>query len=370
MEIHQRHTGKQEDKPFDLYALVQPTPKDAVMRHQDYFIWCTSVVEGLDGKFHMLYSRWPRAAGFGAWVSDSEVAYAVADHPLGPFIFQNVALPRRGMEYWDGLCTHNPTVMRIGHKYYLYYMGITNDMGTTKKAMDEQLESALNQAWWGLRNNQRIGVAVADHPSGPWERMDHPLIDVSADENAFDSLLTSNPAAAVRPDGGMLFVYKAVTKGPTLRGGVVRYGIAMSDHPLGPVVKQPGTIFEADEPGENQEHWMVAEDPYIWHSGERYYAVCRDVSGLFTGDEGGICLFESTDGLKWHAATHPKVLGSQFQWDDGSSSVSKLERPQLLIREGKPIVLYGALGIEAAEMKRWHSCGVFIPLNNQYNLRI
>ena len=66
-------------------------------------------------------------------------------------------------------------------------------------------------------------------------------------------------------------------------GGKVRYGAALAARPEGPYVKTPGKIFEADKPGN---HWMVAEDPFIFHSvryGKRYYAVTRDVVGTFTG---------------------------------------------------------------------------------------
>lgn len=29
--------------------------------------------------------------------------------------------------FWDGLCTHNPTVHHFDGMYYLYYMGSTGD---------------------------------------------------------------------------------------------------------------------------------------------------------------------------------------------------------------------------------------------------
>lgn len=54
-------------------------------------------------------------------------------------------------------------------------------------------------AWWEYRNNQRVGVAVADHPAGPWTRFNKPLIDVT--RHSFDHLATSNPTVCVGPEG-------------------------------------------------------------------------------------------------------------------------------------------------------------------------
>jgi hypothetical protein len=331
---------------------VQPVPMAAKMKDEDYYIWCTSVVEGHDGNYHMLYSRWSKKLGFAAWVTDSEVAYAVAGNPLGPYRFQNVALPRRGALYWDGNCTHNPTVTRMGKKYYLYYMG-------TRGGQLEQRASLEGSDWWDYRNNQRIGVAVADHPQGPWLRYDSPIVDISPDPTAFDSLMVSNPSAASRPDGGMLLIYKAVIKTASHKGGVVRYGAAIAEKPEGPYIKQAGNIFEHEGEGSP---WMVAEDPFLWYGDDRYYAVVRDVVGIFTGTEGALALFESHNGLDWQASAHPKVLGAAFQWEDGTWRAGQVERPQILLKQGKPHILFGAIDVNEPT-RRAHSHSVFIPLD-------
>jgi hypothetical protein len=174
------------------------------------------------------------------------------------------------------------------------------------------------------RNNQRIGVAIAGNPAGPWKRLDAPIVDITDDRKSFDSLCVTNPAACIRPDGGVVLVYKAVQyiDGKEM-GGNVRYGVALADKPEGPYIKTPGKIFEAEKPGK---HWMVAEDPFIWHSkkyGNRYYAVTRDVVGTFTGSSGGICLFQSDDGLDLETR-RPS------------------ERSSILIENDDPTYLFGA----------------------------
>jgi len=324
---------------LDLGAMVQPVPLDAKFTLPDYHVWCGAPVKGPDGKYHLFYSRWPKSNpdGFApGWAICSEVAYAVSDGPRGPFTHVNVALPARGVnpatgqKFWDGDMTHNPYIILKDGTYYLYYIGNYGD-GTY----------AVH------RNNDRIGVAWATHPAGPWTRLDAPVIDITPDPAgaaaAFDSLCVANPAITVRPDGKMLVIYKGVKNSGSLMGGPVRYGAAIADTPLGTYAKQAsvaGQIFLP--PGASA---MEAEDPFIWYStryGNRYYAVTRDVNGIFTGAVGGLALFESADGLTWGASAHPKVLGSSFLWANGSASTYKVERPFVLIEDGVPVALYGA----------------------------
>ena len=90
------------------------------------------------------------------------------------------------------------------------------------------------------RNNQRIGVAIAEKPAGPWKRLDKPIVDITDDKTAFDSLCVTNPAACIRPDGGVLLIYKAVQyiDGKEM-GGNVRYGVALADNRKAPTSKLP-----------------------------------------------------------------------------------------------------------------------------------
>jgi hypothetical protein len=342
----QQSAGAPRADDLDLGAMVQPVPRDAKFSDPHWHIWCGAPTRTADGKCHLYFSRWPLDKGFApAWAIYSEIAYAVADRPEGPYRFVNVALPARGKEFWDGTTTHNPNVLQQDRKFYLFYMGNTGDGNYPVH-----------------RNNQRIGVAVADRPEGPWKRFDRPIVDVSPDKTAFDSLCVTNPAAAVRPDGGILLIYKAVERveGKPM-GGRVRYGAALADRPEGPYTKTRGHIFEATG-GKDARTWMLAEDPFVWFSqryGHRYYAVARDVVGRFTGSAGGLALFQSADGLDWQPAAHPKVLGNRFQWADGTWSEKNVERPALLLTDdGVPVALFGASG----GYSKQPSYNVHIPL--------
>lgn len=231
---------------LDFSQLIQPVPLDAKFIDERYYIWCGAPIQSEDGRYHLFYSRWPRELGHNAWVTRSEIAHAVSDRPLGPYRHRDVALPARSPEFWDGACTHNPNIIRVGKQYCLFYMGNTGD----GKLMKE-----LN---YSHRNHQRIGVAIADRPEGPWQRFDHPALDANPEKGSFDSLMVSNPGAAPRPEGGVLLVYKGVIDDGSPHGGRVRYGVATSKTAAGPYVRHPGTIFEANDGGKE---WMLAEDP-------------------------------------------------------------------------------------------------------------
>jgi hypothetical protein len=322
---------------------IQPIPQRAKFTDPEWFIWGGSMVRTDDGVCHLLYARWPRKNAMSGWVTHSQIAHATADDPLGPFKHVGVALPPRGKEYWDGLCTHNPTVHRFGDKHYLYYTGNTGD--------GRAITDALN---WTHRNNQRIGVAVADHPGGPWSRRDAPVIDVG-DEDDPDGLCIANPAMTEMHDGRYLLIYKAVGRqGKLPFGGPVVHMAAIAGSPTGPFEKQPGLIFT--KPGEE----FPAEDPTIWRGDDRYWAVVKDFKGHFTGAGRSLALFGSADGLNWAPTAAPLVAALDIDWRDGrTQKLHRLERPQLWLEDGRPSVLYCAASEHASES---HSCNVHIPL--------
>ena len=329
---------------LNLVAMVQPVPLANKFIDPGYYVWCGSVTKDKNGKFYMLYSRWPLKDGFNNWPITSEIALAVANRPEGPYKYVKTVLSSRGEKFWDGCATHNPTVLQYDGKYYLYYMG------TSAKA---------NSDWWYYRNSARIGVAIANHPEGEWKRFDQPVINVSSDSAAFDSRLMNNPAVTFDDKGRVVMVYKAVANNGTLRGGKVRFGVAFADSPTGPFIKHNKCIFEVSD-GSNE--WMVAEDPYLWFDGGNYFAIVRDVVGKFTGDRGAFALMESKNGSDWQPAKNPKVIGSAFLWENNKKSISQLERPCLYIEKGVPRYLYGAT---RADLEQKMSFNVAVPLKSK-----
>jgi len=316
--------------------MIRPAPRAARFAMRRWLVWGGSMARTPDGTCHLLFSRWPRTLGHRGWCTHSQIAHATAAHPLGPYRFRGIALKGAGGDAWDAHNIHNPTIVHIGRRYYLYYNG--NHGGGD---------------WWTHRNHQRVGVAVADHPGGPWTRFDRPIVDVT--RGAFDHLITTNPSVAQRPDGKIVLVYKTVSRGKLPFGGRVRHGVAIADHPLGPFTKHPEPIFT------HPTAKFPAEDPFIWRQGDRLYAIVKDQGGYFVAaDRYALVLFESRDGLRWTLAPHPLVSRCEIPWQGGRvQKVHRLERPQLYLERGRPAVLFCAVAPNSSNIPSWN---VHIPL--------
>ena len=313
-----------------------PVPMHASFRQDAWLTWGGSVARGDDGLYHMFVSRWPREEGHRAWVTHSEVAHAVAAAPEGPYEFADVALGRHERGAWDADVAHNPTVIRWEGTYYLYYTGNFGD-----------------GSYWDHRNHQRVGVAVADSPYGPWRRRSEPLLEVTP--GAWDSLITTNPSCTPTPDGRFLLMYKAAGHERDLpMGGPVLHGVAFSDSPLGPFAKHPDPIFVSADA------WFPGEDPFVWCQEGRYYAILKDQGRNYSAEERALVLFESSDGMAWRLAADPVATTRRIRWADGTEvAYDRVERPQVLLEEGVPRMLFVAVKPEKAAEDSYN---VHIPL--------
>ncbi len=306
--------------PLNLRAMIRPAPAHAALRMADYVTWGGSMTRTADGICHFYFSRWPRSLGHKAWVTHSEVAYATAPDPLGPYEFQGICLGRREQGLWDADVAHNPTVLQHDGSFYLYYTG---NFG--------------NGEYWDHRNHQRVGLAVASSPSGPWQRYDRPLLDVTP--GAWDCLITTNPSCTRTPDGRFLLMYKAAgTERELPMGGPVLHGIAFADSPAGTFRKHPDPLFAVEEAS------FPAEDPFVWSRDGRLYAILKDQGQYYTDESRALVLFESSDGVNWSLAEHPVVTTRTVRWQ-GAPKVTydRLERPQLYLENGRPAVLFCAV---------------------------
>jgi hypothetical protein len=333
--------------------LPRRIPRAGVFSMKDHMVWCASVVRTRDGICHMLFSRWPRTLGFDAWATHSEIAYATATSPAGPYTFRHVALPARGAKFWDGHVTHNPCAIEHHGKFYLYYTG-NHGPETWKPDM-----TPGQPDWWVHRNNQRIGVAVADHPAGPWKRMDKPLLDVPE----FGQGIIGVPCVTKRPDGGFLLVYKTLAPGPGRFGGGVFHYPALADNPLGPFKKHAEPLVDKRKVF-NRHFDFHIDDHVEWYQHDRYYAIVKDHDEPFLTPHGRcLYLLESANGLDWAPSRHALVTPFKLTWDDGASeSFDRLEMPKLHFENGQPRVLF--LAARVADNPGKPSFNVAIPLGD------
>src|SRR5436190_261154 len=100
---------------LDIHQMIGTVDSAGIFRQDDYYLWCSSAIKGEDGKYHMLYSRWPHGKrrldddtmnyifdGFRGWNKYSEIAYAVSDKIGGPYKYVKTILKGDGdANRWD-----------------------------------------------------------------------------------------------------------------------------------------------------------------------------------------------------------------------------------------------------------------------------
>lgn len=324
---------------------LQPLPSHAILRDPDWHIWGGGMVRTADGICHLLVARWPKTCGFSAWVTHSEIAYATAPEPTGPYTIHGTALGRRAAGFWDADNAHNPMILAHAGKFYLYYTG-----------------NHGNGEWWTHRNHQRVGVAVADHPAGPWRRSGTPLVDVT--RGAWDHQITACPIVTRGGDGRFYMVYKGVAEGPQPFGGQVRMGLAIAEEPQGPFVKQPGNFFDA--PGVK----FPSDDNFIWFADGEFHAIVKDYGGHFQShDREALVLFRSSDARQWRPdGADPLLSRFELRWADGhiARPLARLDQPQIWFgNDGQPAVLFLAIKERADNDNTDISYNVHIPLQRK-----
>lgn len=325
----------QRENEIGLQERMLPAPVNGGFRMEGYWVWCGSVVKGEDGRYHMFASRWPKNQPMHpGWLLGSEVVRASSDTPEGPYRFEEVVLPVRGPQYWDGRMTHNPHITKVGKTYVLFYTGSTHPFADPAEPL------GLNDPCVIVaRANKRVGIAVSESVFGPWERMDAPILPTRPGH--FDNLLTSNPAPCVNADGAVLLMYKARGyKKPPYTGllhGDMTLSVAAACNYRGPYqVLQEEALFPPEQ--------INLEDPFIWHSGSRFEMIAKDMMGNVCGEKYGGVHGYSADGQHWSICQGERAYSRKVLWDDGvARTMGNLERPFILFDEdGQPTHMFFA----------------------------
>lgn len=332
---------------------------DTVSREQGFqmpegWIWGSSVVKGEDARYHMFATRVPKFLPFHpGWMIGSEIVRASSDTPEGPYRFEEIVLPARGAEYWDGRSTHNPRIVKHGDKYVLFYMGSTHPFEEIVPDTADQL--TLESKWCIVgRANKRIGIAVSDSVFGPWERMDRPVLETRP--GTFYSFLTSNPAPVIHDDGSVHLIFKSRRYVDHVHSDM-NIGLATAPHYTGPyqVVN--------DQPLFSEETFGVIEDPFLWKNESGFHMLAKDQYGKITGERGAGVLAHSDDCLQWRLHDEPMAYSRHIRWVDGSDQLlGNMERCSALIEDGQPTHLFFAI---------WEGEGGFSdpqPDNHSWNM--
>lgn len=276
---------------LDLGARLEPLPASAIFEDPEWFNWGGEIILGPEGSYHLFYARWPRALGFKAWLTDSEVAVATAPSPTGPWTYAYTALAGRGPEHWDELSAHNPKIKHFGDRFYLYYI-------SSRAAEDRD----------AIRNSQRTGVAVSDSLAGPWVPTEEPIAGPTPPLHQ----IAVNPGITATPDGDYLLIVKGDREPWHEKMGQRIQAIARGPSPVGPFTYEPQPAIRDFD----------TEDASLWYDAERerYYAIfhAHHYLGLIT----------SIDGVYWTRARHFRVCAKRIPLADGGELLpDRLERP-------------------------------------------
>ena len=330
-------SGQPGNKTLSFKGKLQSLSDENIFKTEEYYNWCSSILKGDDGKYHLFYSRWNKKYKFTGWLTHSEVAHAVSDNPAGPWKYKETVLKGRGPGHWDAITVHNPKIKFFEGKYYLYYCS-TNLGGNdyTEKELIETAHTGYSHPNWKiLRPNQRTGVAIAESLEGPWKRMDHPLIEPSGPITT----LTVNPAIDRGKDGR----YYLVVKGdkPNETKFIRNQAVAISNSPDGPFKMQSKPVID----------YLDTEDMSIWYDKKRDYFYGVFHAHTFIG------MVSSHDGINWQKAAEYRVMPKLLRLKNGSEiKPDRLERPFVYAEDGDPAV------ISLAVKKGDESYIVFIPV--------
>ena len=304
---------------LNLAAMIQPADSNSFFKDANYYNWCHSIVKDTDGLYHMYYARFPKSIGFFSWLTNSEIAHAVAETPKGPYKEIGMVLKPR-TNNWDQITLHNVKVNQFGDKYYMYYTSTNSDSVKLSSDMLAQIgHTGYSHKYWGLlRSNQRTGVAVSSSLNGPWKRFDEAMIQPhGAIKN-----ITVNPSVSQGADEK----YYMIIKGDALDKPGVIQAVGTSNSPRGPFKLENKPAFDD----------IPTEDVCMWFdkTRNRFYAIFHAHKSNFIG------MITSVDGKNWQKAKHYEVCKKQIQMKDGTiMKVDRMERPNIYIEDNEPVLL-------------------------------
>ena len=310
-------------------------PMDSGFRLPNTSVWGSQVVLGDDGLYHMAASVYPGDLDFyKAWLLQAQIVHAVAPTPAGPFSLRGVALGYGGVGDWDR-SVMNPKLLRAPDGTWLLFYtgdGYRGPWPTPKDPVpvDERVPQAA----------QRVGLAVAASPAGPFARTGAPVLEPRADK--WDARITTNAAVTLMHNGTLLLIYKASNPaGANTTQTQVCFGVASAPDWRSPFVRARDDPILPCPP-----HSFLAEDPCVFYTPATgfYHLIFKDFSGEIThaGYSGAHAI--STDGVNW-AYTQPALAYTTTHlWSDGKVRTQKQqERPQVLLgSDGAPLGIYYA----------------------------
>lgn len=182
----------------------------------------------------------------------------------------------------------------------------------------------------GWRSHSEIAHYVADKPEGPFHFSDVALRGTG--KETWDKIAVHNPAILQHPDGGFYLYFKS-------QAG--KMGLAIAENFEGPYVQMPYPVTYNEQ---------SVEDGYAFMYEDQFCLLTTDNHGMIK--KGGGILWRSDDGIRFtdaEAGFHrisdyldaDKLINKKKHY---GGDIVKLERPQVLLIDGKPAYLYATGG--------------------------
>ncbi|MBR2435331.1 MAG: glycosyl hydrolase family 43, partial [Lentisphaeria bacterium] len=120
----------------------------------------------------------------------------------------------------------------------------------------------------------------------------------------------------------------------------------IADDPEGPYRRFDTPAWEED---------FSIEDPFVWHDGNEFNMIAKDITGKQTGELISAAYLKSSDGHHWRSMG--QAYSRTITYDDGETvTLGALERPQLLFdASGKPKMLFAAAGDGTGGFRKAHN---------------
>ena len=308
---------------------------DSGFRVANTSVWGSQVVLGDDGAYHMVASVFPGDLDFySVWLLQAQIVHATAPTPFGPFTLRGVALGYGAEDAWDR-SVMNPKLLRAPDgTWLLFYTGDGYPGPWPTPAHPAPVDPRVPQA------NQRVGLAVAASPAGPFVRTGAPVLQPRA--GAWDARITTNPAVTLMQNGSLLMIYKASNpSGYNTSQRQVCFGVAWSPNWRTPFARARDDPILACPPNS-----FLFEDPCVFFTPATgfYHLLFKDFSGTVTHEGYSGAHAVSEDGVHW-AFTQPALAYTTTHlWSDGVVRKQKQqERPQVLLAaDGAPLGIYYA----------------------------
>ncbi len=325
-----RCNSQQESIKFDFEHISVAVQKKGT------HVWGTSPVIGKDGRVHLYVAEWPipenKKEHFSGFFKSSEIAHYVGDTPEGPFEFVRIAVPDQ-----DGTLNapHNPNINFIDGRYVLCFIVNEND-DRTKQRIIMYVADDLNDNWRPAKGAEPDGTIL--------RRPDDTNI-----WNQNSKRGVSNPSL-MKYKGEYLLYFKSAIPEPEedpndFYNREFGYGVATSKTLEGPYQIYPKRVTSKE---------IELEDSFTFCYGDMLYMISRDIASALGDKEGGL-LWKSDDGFNFPVEETQRAFESLSSYVgeealEGAKTYrgslkGQLERPQLLIIDGKPAYMYVATGI-------------------------